>query len=85
VDEGAEEELFRHKVVGLLRRRGLLGQDRIDLLLSWQRSGFSVHNRVYAHPGDDRGFEALVWYRMRSPVSLTRLRSLFRLRPSERR
>jgi hypothetical protein len=74
VDEGAAEELFRHKVMGLLRRRGLLSPERIELLLSWQPSGFSVHNRVYAHPGDGRDFEALVRYMMRSPVSLTRLR-----------
>jgi hypothetical protein len=74
VDERAAEELFRHKVLGLLRRRGLLSQDRIELLLSWRRSGFSVHNRVYAHPGHSRDFEALVRYMMRSPVSLTRLR-----------
>ena len=74
VDEGSAEELFRHKVLGLLRRRGLLSQERIELLLSWRRSGFSVHNRVYAHPGDGRDFEALVRYMMRSPVSLSRLR-----------
>jgi hypothetical protein len=74
VDERAAEELFRHKVLGLLRRRGLLSEERIELLLSWRRSGFSVHNRVYAHPGDSRDFEALVRYMMRSPVSLTRLR-----------
>ena len=74
VDERAAEELFRHKVLALLRRRGLLSQERIELLLSWRRSGFSVHNRVFAHPGDGRDFEALVRYMMRSPVSLTRLR-----------
>jgi hypothetical protein len=74
VDERAAEELFRHKVLALLRRRGLLSQERIELLLSWRRSGFSVHNRVYAHPGDGRDFEALVRYMMRSPVSLSRLR-----------
>jgi hypothetical protein len=45
VDERAAEELFRHKVLGLLRRRGLLSLERIELLLSWRRSGFSVHNR----------------------------------------
>lgn len=73
-DEGAAEELFRHKVLGLLRGRGLLSPERIELLLSWRRSGFSVHNRVYAHPGDGRDFEALVRYMMRSPVSLRRLR-----------
>jgi hypothetical protein len=43
-------------------------------LLSWSRSGFSVHNRVFAHPGNDREFEALVRYMMRSPISLSRLR-----------
>jgi hypothetical protein len=74
VAEGAAEELFRHKVLGMLRRRGLLSPERIELLLSWQRSGFSVHNRVCAHPGDGRDFEALVRYMMCSPVSLTRLR-----------
>jgi hypothetical protein len=74
VDERAAEELFRHKVFGLLRRRGLLGQRRIELLLSWRRSGFSVHNRVCAHPRDEREFEAPVRHMMRSPVSLSRLR-----------
>ncbi len=74
VDERAAEELFRHKVLALLRRRGLLSEERIDLLLSWRRSGFSVHNRVYAHPGDGREFEGLVRYMSRSPVSLKRLR-----------
>ncbi len=74
VDERAAEELLRHKVLGLLRRRGLLSEERIELLLSWRRSGFSVHNRVLAHPGDGREFEALVRDMSRSPVSLKRLR-----------
>ena len=52
----------------------MLSQERIDLLESWRRSGFSVHNRVYAHPRDGRDFEALVRYMMRCPVSLKRLR-----------
>ena len=74
VDERAAEELFRHKVLALLRRRGFLSEERIELLLSWRRSGFSVHNRVYAHPAQGREFEALVRYMSRSPVSLKRLR-----------
>ncbi len=45
VDEGAAERLFRHK---LLRRRGLRSQERIEPLNSRRRSGFSVHNRVFA-------------------------------------
>ena len=66
-------KLFRHKVLALLRRRGLLSQERIELLDSWRRSGFSVHNRVVVHPRDQREFEALVRYMMRPPVSLGRL------------
>jgi hypothetical protein len=73
VDEAAAEKLFRHKVLALLRRRGLLSQERLDLLNSWRRSGFSVHNRVFVHPRDQREFEALVRYMMRPPVSLARL------------
>jgi hypothetical protein len=73
VDEGAAEKLFRHKVLALLRRKGLLSQERIELLSSWRRSGFSVHNRVFVHPRDGREFEALVRYMMRPPVSLSRL------------
>jgi hypothetical protein len=58
VDERSAEELFRHKVLSLLRRRGLLSEERIELLLSWRHSGFSVHNRVFAHPGQGRDLEA---------------------------
>jgi hypothetical protein len=36
VDEAAAEKLFRHKVLAFLRRRGLLSQERIELLLSWR-------------------------------------------------
>ena len=43
VDERAAEELFRHKVLGMLRRRGLLSRERIEFLLSWRRS-FSVNS-----------------------------------------
>ncbi|HSB14585.1 MAG TPA: hypothetical protein VLE22_09000 [Bryobacteraceae bacterium] len=36
--------------------------------MSWRRSGFSVHNRVYVPAGDSQGLEALVCYMMRSPM-----------------
>ena len=34
VNERAAEDLFLHKVLGLLRRQELLSQERIELLLS---------------------------------------------------
>jgi hypothetical protein len=67
VDEGAAEKLFRRKMLALLRRRGLLTEERIELLNSWRRSGFSVHNQVYVHHRDGREFEALVSYMIAPP------------------
>ena len=74
VDPSAAEQLFRHKVIRLLQRADLLDEDRTRLLLSWQHSGFSVHNAVTVPAGDGRALEALARYCMRNPVSLARLR-----------
>ena len=74
VSPSAAETLFRHKVIRLLQREGLLDEDRTRLLLSWRHSGFSVHNSVTVPAGDGRTLEALARYCLRSPVSLTRLR-----------
>jgi len=73
VDEGAAERLFQHKLLRMLREKGLVSEQRIELLLSWRRSGFSVHNRVRVSAGDASGLEALARYLMRSPVSLSRM------------
>ena len=73
MDPRAAERLFRHKVLRLLRRKELLSQERLELLLSWKHSGFSVHNDVRLAPGDTRALEALVRYMMRPAVSLARL------------
>jgi len=46
---------------GLTRvRENLLKSAYVGRLVASDFSGFSVHNRVYAHPGDGRDFEALV-------------------------
>jgi hypothetical protein len=76
VDEHRAELLFRHKLLTLtlLRDRGLISQDRIDLLHSWRNSGFSVHNRTTVYPADTEGLHKLACYLMRAPVNLSRLR-----------
>jgi Putative transposase/Transposase zinc-binding domain len=73
VDPSAAEQLFRHKVIRLLQRADLLDEDRTRLLLSWQHSGFSVHNAVTVPAGDGHALEALARYCLRNPVSLARL------------
>lgn len=54
--------------------RGLISQERIDLLHSWRHSGFSVHNRTTVYPADTEGLHKLACYLMRAPVNLSRLR-----------
>jgi hypothetical protein len=74
VDSHKAELLFRHKVLGLLRDRELITQERIDLLLSWRNSGFGIHNRTTVYPSDSEGLHKLACYLMRPPVNLSRLR-----------
>jgi len=73
VDEHAADLLFRHKVIRLLSGVGLLSEERTAVLLSWCRTGFSVHNRVIVEPEDQPAVERLARYIMRPPVSLERM------------
>ncbi|MFQ5973878.1 MAG: transposase [Alphaproteobacteria bacterium] len=76
VDPQQAELLFRHKVLHLLQQRGLLGDERIDLLLSWRHSGFAVHNHTTVYPQDTEGLHRLACYLLRPPVCLARLHLL---------
>jgi hypothetical protein len=74
VDCRAAELLFRHRVIAMLRDEGLLGQERIDLLTSWQdNTGFSVHNSVTVEPEDPAAVARLARYLLRPPLSAERL------------
>ena len=46
LDHRMAEELFRHRVLRLQQNQGLLSEERIHLLLSWDRSGFSSDDSV---------------------------------------
>jgi hypothetical protein len=73
VDPKAAELLFRHKVISLLRDEELLSEERIELLLSWQNTGFSVDNSVTVGAGDAAGTERLARYLLRPALSLERM------------
>jgi hypothetical protein len=73
VDPEAAEKIFRHKVMSFLMEEGLLSEERARILLSWRRSGFSVHTAVTVAVGDRTGLERLGRYLVRPPVSLERL------------
>jgi hypothetical protein len=48
VDATSAELLFRHKVIAFLRDEELLSEERIELLLSWQNTGFLSRLRATA-------------------------------------
>jgi len=73
VDSGAAEKVFWHHVLSFWRKRGLIDEERVQLLLSWRHSGFSVHNSVVVEPEDPAAVERLIRYVMRAPVALERL------------
>ena len=73
LDHRMAEELFRHRVLRLLLSEGLLSEERIRLLLSWQRSGFSIDDSVRIPAGEKTSLEKVARYMLRSPVSLSRL------------
>jgi hypothetical protein len=51
---------------------GLLSDDRIELLMSWKHTGFSVDNSIIVYPSDEQGLERLARCMIRSLVSLRR-------------
>ena len=58
----------------LLKDQELLSEERIELLLSWRRSGFSIDNSVRIPAGDQRTLEHVARHMLRAPVSLSRMR-----------
>jgi hypothetical protein len=67
------EELFRHRVFGLLLAEEAIGEDLVENLLSWRHSGFGVHVGREI-PGDDgRALQAVTEYVAGGPIALERL------------
>ena len=49
VNADSLEPLFRHKILSMLKKRGLITDRVIELILSWHHSGFNVYctDRIY--------------------------------------
>ena len=56
-----------------LKTKGLLSDERIELLDSFRHSGFSVDASPTLWPQDTQGLEKLCRYLLRCPVSLSRM------------
>lgn len=57
LDHRMVEELFRHRVLRLLENEHLLSDERIELLLSWRRSGFNIDDSVRIPAGERKTLE----------------------------
>jgi len=67
------EPLFRHKVLSMLKRKGLITEKTIGLISSWHHSGFNVYctDRIYSR--DTKPMENLARYIIRAPFSQERM------------
>ena len=67
-------EIFRAKVLAMLRKEGLIKDKLIAMLMKWRHtSGFSVDNSVRISREDPQGLTAVAQYIIRSPFSLSKL------------
>jgi ribosomal protein S27E len=74
VDLQPLKEIFRARVLAMLKKEGLVGDDFLQMIMQWRHtSGFSVHNQVRIARDDTKGQEALAQYIIRNPFSLKKL------------
>ena len=67
------EQLFRHRVLKMMLRQGLITPERVRLLLSWRHSGFNVDGSVRVRAGDAKGRENISRYLIRAPFSVQKI------------
>jgi hypothetical protein len=53
------EEIFRHKVLKMLRSKGKITEDLIAMLIGWRHSGFNVFCGTRIYPGKEEAMENL--------------------------
>ena len=73
LDATALEPLFAHKILSMLKRRGLIGKRVIEIISNWRHSGFNVYSSVRIYPGDGQSIENFCRYIIRASFSTERL------------
>jgi hypothetical protein len=72
-DADTLEKLLQHKVLSMLRRKGKITEEVVDLILSWRHSGFNVHCGPRIQPGDQDALENIARYVVRASFSQERM------------
>ena len=73
LDASTLEPLFRHKILSMLKKRGLIGDRVIELVLSWRHSGFNVYCSDRIYPRRAQSMENLERYIIRASFSQDRM------------
>jgi hypothetical protein len=73
LDASILEPLFRHKILAVLKKKGLIGDRVIELISSWCHSRFNVYCTDRIYPRDTTSMENLARYIIRASFSQERL------------
>lgn len=73
LDAESLEPLFRHKILSMLKKRGLITDRVIELILSWHHSGFNVYCTDRIYPRYTQSMENIARYIIRASFSVERL------------
>jgi len=66
-------ESIRRKVVHRFKRLGYILPLDAQRMLAWPNSGFSLHAKTYAPPGDREGLQRMLYYCGRPAISVQRV------------
>ena len=72
-DPHALRSLFEIEVFSFLRRKDLLGRERMELIRSWPHSGFNVHVSRAIAAGDKSSLASVARHMLRAPLMLSRI------------
>jgi len=73
INSGSLEPLFRHKVLLMLKKKGLITEQTIKLILSWRHTGFNVYCTDRIYPRFTQSMENLARYIIRASFSQERM------------
>lgn len=84
-DFAALELPFRDAVLSALLERGVIDEERVDLIRSWPHSGFGIHSECVIEAGDRRALESILEYMERSSTTSTGRSTRSGVDPSRKR
>jgi len=73
LDASTLEPIFSHKILSMLKKKGLIGDRVIELISNWRHSGFNVYCSERIYPRFAQSMENLARYIIRASFSSERL------------